>query len=272
MVGGRGQDMLKAEGLEYEANGDGEAVLLIHGAHIADAFLPLTREASLADRYRLIRYRRRGFAGSDPHSGPFSIEQQAQDALALLERLDVERAHLVGHSYGGAIAVQLAIEAPSLVHSLVVLEPAIMPADTAAAFVESSEPLLAAYRSGDAAKAVDLFLSMVCGSDWRTEVASSVPGGPEQAENDAATFFEVEFPALQAWVFDNDRASRISQPVLHVIGSESGPLFEAVKQNFQSLIPHTEQVVVPGVNHLLQMRDSKLVAEPIADFLSRHPL
>ncbi len=38
--------MLKAEGLEYEANGDGEPVLMIHGALIADTFLPLTREAA----------------------------------------------------------------------------------------------------------------------------------------------------------------------------------------------------------------------------------
>ncbi len=40
--------MLKAEGLEYELHGDGEAVLLIHGSHVADAFLPLTRIASSA--------------------------------------------------------------------------------------------------------------------------------------------------------------------------------------------------------------------------------
>ena len=47
--------MIKAEGLEYESHGEGEAVLLIHGSHVADAFLPLAREAALADRYRLIR-------------------------------------------------------------------------------------------------------------------------------------------------------------------------------------------------------------------------
>ena len=97
-------------------------------------------------------------------------------------------------------------------------------------------------------------------------------GGAEQAEKDAPTFFEVEFPALQEWGFDGDRSSRISQPVLYVIGSESGPLFEAAKQHFQSLIPHTEHVMVPGVNHLMQMQDPKLVAAPIADFLSRQPL
>ncbi|TFH43078.1 MAG: hypothetical protein E4H01_12580 [Lysobacterales bacterium] len=47
---------------------------------------------------------------------------------------------------------------------------------------------------------------------------------------------------------------------------------EAVKQHFQSLIPHTEEVVVPGINHLMQMRDPKLVAALIADFLMPHPL
>ena len=264
--------MFKAEGLEYEANGEGEAVLLIHGGWIADAFLPLMREAALADRYRLIRYRRRGYVGSDPHSGPFSIEQQAQDALALMTHLGVERAHVIGHSYGGAIAVQLAIEAPSLVHSLVMLEPAIMAADTVAAFFENAAPMFEAHRSGDVAKAVDLFMSAIEVPDWRSTVTNTVPGAAEQAEKDAATTLEVEIPALQEWVFDGDRSSRISQPVLYVIGSGSGPLFEGAKVHFQSLIPHAEHVELPGINHFMQMQDPKLVAAPIADFLSRHPL
>ena len=144
--------MLKAEGLEYELHGKGEAVLLIHGGHIADAFLPLMSEPALADSYRLIRYHRRGFAGSDPHSGPFSIEEQARDALELTKYLGLERAHVVGHSYGGATAVQLAIEAPSLVQSLVLLEPAIFPSELASVVTEMMAPAFEAYRSGDAAK------------------------------------------------------------------------------------------------------------------------
>ena len=267
--------MLKAEGLEYEAKGDGEPVLLIHGALIADALLPLTREAALADRYRLIRYRRRGHGGSDPVPGSFSIEQQAQDALALMTHLGVKRAHVIGHSGGGAIAVQLAIEASSLVHSLVVLEPAIMPADMAPVFSESAAPVLEAYRSGDPRRAVDLWMNMVrvsTGPDWRSVVANTVPGGAEQAEKDASTFFEVDFPAFREWSFDRERASHIRQPVLYVFGSESGPRMEAGKRHFQSLIPHTEEAVVPGVDHAMQMLDPKSVAAPIADFLSRHPL
>ena len=265
--------MQKAGGLEYESNGDGEAVLLIHGALIADAMLPLTREASLADRYRLIRYRRRGHGGSDPVPAAFSTEQQARDAAALLTHLGVERAHVIGHSGGGVIALALAIEAPSLVHSLVVLEPATMPPDMAPVFSENAGPVLEAYRSGDSRRAVDLWMNMVSvGTDWRTTVANTVPGGAEQAEKDAATFFEVDFPAFMEWSLDGDRASRIGQPLLYVFGSESGPLIEVLKQYFLSLIPRAEEAVVAGVDHAMQMQDPKLVAVPIVDFLSRHPL
>src|SRR5262249_5218959 len=123
--GEKPQDTAKMEraaggggGEEYESRGGGEAVLLIHGSHIAGAFLPLMNEPSLAN-YRLIRYHRRGFAGSTKHEGPFSIKDQAADALALLQHLGVERAHIVGHSYGGLIALQLALDPPELVHSLV---------------------------------------------------------------------------------------------------------------------------------------------------------
>jgi pimeloyl-ACP methyl ester carboxylesterase len=243
--------MLKAEGLEYELHGEGEPVLLVHGSHVADAFLPLTREAVLAGRYCLVRYRRRGFGGSDPHTGPFGIEGQARD--------------------GAVTAVQLANEAPHTVHSLVLLEPPLGTADGSSATSEILSPLVAMYRSGDPRGALAAFMGIVGGPDWRTEVARTVPGGPEQGEKDVATFFEVEVPALQAWSFEEDKASRISQPVLYIIGSESGPLFERPKQFFQSLVPQTEEVVLPGLNHLLQMRNSSLVAAPIADFLARHP-
>lgn len=264
--------MLEAEGLEYEARGDGEAVLLIHGALVADTFVPLMREAALADRYRLIRYRRSGHGGSEPVSGAFSLAQQARDASALLAHLGVERAHVVGHSGGGAIAVQLALEAPRLVHSLVLLEPAVMADDVRAAFQTGAAPVVEAYRSGDVAKALDLWMSAVSAADWRSVVANTVPGAVEQAEKDAGTFFDVEFPTIPDWRFDPERTRRISQPVLYVLGGESGPLFEAGRQHFRTLIPHTEEVVLRGVNHLMQIRDPKPIAAAIADFLARHPL
>ncbi|WP_435547003.1 alpha/beta fold hydrolase [Desulfobacterium sp. N47] len=260
--------MLKTKGLEYEIQGDGEPVLLIHGSILADAFLPLTNEAILADRYKLIRYHRRGFAGSDPLKGAFSIEEQAQDALALLNVLGIQRAHVIGHSYGAVTALQLACQAPSVVHSLVLLEPPKTTEEPES--MEEFEPLIEQFSSGDVIGAVDTFMAMVGGPEWRSEVQRTVPGGPEQAEKDAATFFDIEFPALGEWILDKDKASRISHPVLYLLGTESDPMFEKAKQAFKSIVTHTEEVLLPGINHLFMIRNPNHVAQPIADFLARH--
>jgi pimeloyl-ACP methyl ester carboxylesterase len=144
--------------LEYQLSGTGEPVIFIHGAFIADIFHPLLAEPSLADRYRLILYHRRGYAGSSRASGPVSVAQQAADCRALLRHLGVERAHVVGHSYGGDVALQLALESPGVVHSLVLLEPGLMVGASAQAYREALARGAERYREAGAAVVVDEFL------------------------------------------------------------------------------------------------------------------
>ena len=86
--------------LEYEVKGSGEPVLLIPPGPVAGAFLPLLSEPALTDRYRVIRYHRRGQAGSTPATAPVSFADHASDAAALLAHLGVRRAHVAGHSFG----------------------------------------------------------------------------------------------------------------------------------------------------------------------------
>lgn len=255
--------------LEYETRGEGEPVILVHGALIAGAYLPLLGEEALTTRYSLIRYHRRGFAGSDVVEGPFSIGQQAADCRTLLQHLGVERAHLVGHSYGGLIALQLAIDSPALVQSLVLLEPALMMVPSAPVFLEAMGPAIERYTAGDSVGAVEDFMKLVGGEEWETTVESTVPGGTQQAKRDAYTLFEVEMPALEQWDFDAGKAARISQPVLCVTGTESGPFFEEVRQLVHSWLPQTEDLSVMGANHLLQMQHPQAIAKGIANFLAR---
>ena len=259
--------------LEYECRGDGDPVLLIHGSHIAGSFLPLMTEPGLAD-YRLIRYHRRGFAGSAPHHGAFSIEQQAADALAVLRHLSVSRAHVVGHSYGGATALQLALEEPDIAGTLVLLEPALLMVPSAESFANQYlAPAVDRYQSGDASGALDIFGRGIGGPAWKAEVARTVPGGLEQAEADARTFFEIELPALADWDFDAERAAKIiSQPILFVLGADSAPVFQEGKKLVDAWFPQTEDLLVPGATHLLQMQTPREVAEGVASFLARHPL
>ena len=95
--------------LEFDSAGSGEPVVFIHGGGVADSYLALAVEPALRDHYRVIRYRRRGHAGSTPIDGPVSIAEHAQDCRALLAALGVTQAHVVGHSYGALVALRLAV-------------------------------------------------------------------------------------------------------------------------------------------------------------------
>jgi len=263
--------MHDAMGIEYEVRGrDGDAVLLIHGSHVADTLLPLAHEPALADRFRLIRIHRRGFAGSARHAGRFPIEEQARDALRPIEALGIDRFHVVGHSYGAVAAVQLALDAPGAVRSLVLIEPPLFTAEESPGVAASFAPLVERFRGGDARGAVEAFLGIIGGPDWRDHLAA-VPGGLEQAVRDAATFFEVEVPALAAWSFEAETGSRISQPVLFLSGSASGPLFERPRALFLASVPHAESRVFEGVGHLFPVHAPARVAQAIAEFLVRQP-
>ena len=80
----------------------------------------------------------------------------------------VKTAHIVGHSMGGLIALQLAVEAPDLVHSLALLEPSLPMVPSGKASFEHFLPIVDAYRAGDKRKAIELFSAAVFGPNWQT--------------------------------------------------------------------------------------------------------
>ncbi len=258
--------------LEVAVQGSGEAVVLIQTALLADEFLPLASEPTLRDHYRVILYHRRGYAGSTPVEGRGSIQRDAADCRALLAALGVERAHVVGLSYSAAVALQLAVDAPATVHSLALLEPPPVAVPSAQQFFAAAAPTVEAYQAGDPARAIDILMTVVAGPDWREMVGRSVPGEPERMERDAATFFESDWPALLAWRFGAEDARTITQPVLHIGGSESGPLFAEVRDLVRTWLPQTEDVVLAGANHSLATTHPADVAAVLVGFLRRHPV
>jgi len=260
--------------LEFEVTGTGEPVLLIHGAWIAEAYAPLCAEPSLSP-YRLVRYHRRGYAGSTPVRAPFSLAQQAADCRALLEHLGIRRAHVVGHSSGGLIALRLALDAPQVVHSLVLLEPALLDVPSGALLAEAFGPALERYGAGDKEGAADRFLRWAIGPHYRAWLDRLIPGAYEQLVADADTVMGVELPSLQEWYFTRDDARRITQPVLGVVGAESAsfwPGWNEVQERLREWLPQTEPFVLAGANHALEERDPRGVADAMAPFLARHSM
>ena len=260
--------------LAYEVVGTGEPVVFIHGAFIADTFRPLLAEPSLADRYRLILYHRPGYAGSSRNSGPVSVARQAADCRALLRHLGVARAHVVGHSYGGAIALQLALDTPDVVHSLALLEPALMVGASAEGYRRSLTQGAERYRDVGAAVVVDEFLQARW-PGYRAVLDRVLPEAFAQAVADAGTWFEHEVPGLLDWRFGEAEAQRIGRPALSVLGGESdalSPRFGEAHRLLLAWLPQAEAFVLPGTTHFLQVQDPRGMAEALAAFWVRHPL
>lgn len=269
-------DSTKVNGveLEFEVVGSGEPVLLISPV-VADGFLPLLAERAMADRYQLIRYHKRGWAGSTHTTPPVTIADHAADAAALLERLGVSRAHVAGHSSGAAVAAQLALDHPETVHTLALLELSLLSVPAGEAFFQQAGPAFEAYASGDHEGALAIFMSVVSGLEWpacRAVVERQVPGAVDQAIKDADTFFGIELSALGEWSFAAEEASAIEQPVLSVRGARTQPLWVEVADFLRSSLPHVEDCTVDGVGHLLHIERPEPVARAIASFLGRNAM
>jgi pimeloyl-ACP methyl ester carboxylesterase len=215
--------------LEIAVRGLGEPILFVQTALSADELLPIARQPVLGDGFQTIVYHRRGYGGSSAVAGLGSIVQDAADGAALLDSLAIEQAHVVGLSFSGAIAIQLASAAPERVRTLTLIEPPPVHVPGAAAFRAANTRLLEIRRAAGVGAALDQFLTMLVGPQWRTEVERGLPGSVAQMERDAATFFDTDIPALLEWQFTPADAGRITAPVLYVGGADSGPLFAEVK-------------------------------------------
>lgn len=260
--------------LEYDDSGVGEPVVCIHGAFIADVFWPLLAADGLADGYRLISYHRRGYVGSTHSPGPTSLSDHAGDCRELLSHLGVRRAHVVGHSFGGAIALQLALDAPQLVHTLGLLEPGLMVGESAQLYRQGLLSGLQRFREAGARVAIDEFLQ-VRWPEYRENLEQVLPGAFEQSVNDAATWFEVDLPAVLDSQFGKAEAEEITQPVLVVLGENSVSLHPRFAETYQLLLswlPNAEGFVLADTAHLLTVESPRRLAEALVDFYARHPL
>jgi pimeloyl-ACP methyl ester carboxylesterase len=104
--------------LHYEVSGTGEPVLLINGLSAPSVSWALQAKA-LAPHFTVIVFDNRGVGETDLPGDPvYSTGQLADDAAALLRHLKIPRAHVVGASMGGTIAMELALREPRLVRSL----------------------------------------------------------------------------------------------------------------------------------------------------------
>jgi pimeloyl-ACP methyl ester carboxylesterase len=255
----------------FERDGD-EPVLLLHPGFVADGLAPLFAQPALG-AYRLVAYHRRGYGHSGRGAGPVTMAEQAADAVAVLEATGVERAHLVGHSVGANVAIEMALTAPGRVATLALLEPllafAVAPA-TAQFVLDTAAEAYRRLGQGDPEGAVDAWLSGAFDPGYREILETTLPGAFTGAVRDADAAFAVEIPSLQGWARGPDDLGRVTQPTLSVRGGGSWPGFAETHEALLAWLPEGEGLVVPEATHLLQLANPGAVAVGLAAFLARH--
>jgi pimeloyl-ACP methyl ester carboxylesterase len=106
--------------IAYSISGNGPVVLFIQGAGVQGAgWRPQT--AYLTAGYTCVWFDNRGMGRSQPVGSEITVSQMADDARAILDAEQIESAHIVGHSLGGLVALQLAMNYRERIRSLALL-------------------------------------------------------------------------------------------------------------------------------------------------------
>ena len=242
--------------VEYELTGQGEPVVLLHARPFVMWYLPLVAELR---HMSVLRYRREAPAS-------WRIEDDARLCTRLLGVLGIRRAHVIGHAYGGIVALELARQGRAELRSIALIEPAtigLLPPDDAAA---RTDPLVAMARTEGAGTTMDRFLRAVTCPEGPEVLDELVPGALTDALSHAAGFFAVELPAAARWTFAAEDATGIGLPVLHLRGGASAPRFAEGAALVESWFPAAEHRMLDGVDHLMMARAPEATAALLGRF------
>ena len=245
------------ETLNHRVEGTGPAVVLLH-AGVADLRMWDAQATVLARTHTVVRCDLRGFGGSAPT--PSSCD--AEEVLALLDHREVPDFSLVGASYGGYVALQVASAAPERVRRLVLLCPL-------AEVVEPDEQLRALWaEEGRLLDAGDL--------DGATELNVQAWLGPE-ADDDARDLVRrMQRDALDQQVAAGETDSRelpvtlegLTMPTTVVSGALDQPFFVATARELVARLPDATLVELGWAGHLPSLERPEETTRLVVEALS----
>jgi pimeloyl-ACP methyl ester carboxylesterase len=247
--------------LAYDVVGDGPPVLLMMGLGYARwGWGPLT--AVLAERFRVVSYDNRGIGESDVPPGPYSTRELAEDAAAVLDAVEFERAHVVATSLGGMAAQELAIASPERVDRLVLActtaggdDAYPMPAQTIELMQQAATlaPDVAMRRFvANALASAELV-------DEITRLRLANPPDPAgwQAQAAAGATHDA-----------SGRLQKIAAPTLLLHGTEDAVVDPRNSELLAERIPNARLELLDGAGHLFFWEQPERTAALITEFLS----
>jgi 3-oxoadipate enol-lactonase len=221
---------IEAAGVEiaYGEHGQGRAVVAIHGL-ASDAAAWDQLAAALADEARVIAYDRRGYGGSGAPDtyGATTVEEQAQDGAAVIEKLAAAPAVLVGDGFGALVALDLLKRRRDLVRAAVLADPPLFAFVPLGAEELAGQRLLLeeALREGGPEHAVEAWLGGRAGAE-----------ALQRARRAHRAFF-ADFAGLTSWPVTRRELRAIEVPVVVVTRPHSPPHILAAADALAGLMP-----------------------------------
>jgi pimeloyl-ACP methyl ester carboxylesterase len=249
------QAQVEGATLRYVEQGQGEAVVFVHGT-FSDHRLWEGQRENIAKRYRYIALDQRyfGTASWTDTGARYSVSTHADDLAMFIDRLGTGPVHLVGFSYGGAVALVLAARRPELVRSLFLYEPAlgtiVTDPSTQKILVEERKGLgssVAASKSNDQAMAVRLFVDWV---DGQQGTFDALPANIRQVLLENARTLPPQFAAPPPPVVPCAQLAQLKVPVTIGKGQQSRPYFAVLADATHQCMPGSKLVVFPNARHM----------------------
>jgi pimeloyl-ACP methyl ester carboxylesterase len=223
--------------LHYEERGEGAPLLVIHGmASSASQWTSALDELAAAGA-RAVSYDRRGYGSSgapEPYAAT-TVQEQAEDAAAVMDALGLVPALLVGDGFGALVALELLVRRPELARGAVLAEPplyAYVPTATEALAAER-QALEQALREGGPARAVQAWLAA------RGGAAASPPDAlpPTAGDERSHSGFFADYAGIASWSPSRRELRSIALPVSVVTRPDAAPHVLAAAAAGAALLP-----------------------------------
>jgi pimeloyl-ACP methyl ester carboxylesterase len=229
----------------YEEQGSGDALILLHGGAVDSRFFE-HNVGPLAERFRVIATDLWGHGRTADRDGPFSLESFSTDVAALIERVAGGSAHVVGHSIGAAVALDLTLRRAHLVRQLIAIS---------GGYDVGAEPV----RDVSIEDMVDQTVKFLGPS-----YGAVSPDGEEHFA--IVTRKDLELSSREP-KFTTEQVGTISNRTLVMVADDDiTPISHQI--DFYKALPDGELAVVPGTSHFLLQEEPALCNAIILDFLT----
>ena len=256
----------------FRESGSGETVVCLHSsASFSGQWRALLE--SLSDRCRVVATDLYGYGKSPAWPGDRDLELEDEIELLAPVLFSADKIHLVGHSYGGLIALKFALTNPDRVASLIAYEPTCFFLLVGLPGFEAASLEISAVRNetswlvdvgnleASAQRFVDYWVGPGAWSKTSGTVRTSVASGMRKVRFEWPNTFDRQFPA--------ESLSALAMPTLLLTGSRSTPAARGVVQILHRLMPRAEVIEFPDLGHMGPVTHPQVVNTTVTTFLDR---